>query len=192
MYGGYQPSYYRPYRSDSEDESDTYSTTSSTSSRITTSTTSSDEFDYRSPMALIKAAGIPLSNTRIQLDYGVNYIEKHFGYAEYIPPPPNSNSFYGETKFASGTNRLESIILLNSRDRDRLVYPQPTNLVLRLPRVYKKIVNLQFSQLKLLSAFYYFRLNKGNTTFYIQEQDRNNNNSYFCIVYLCKIYIIHY
>jgi len=167
MYGGYQPSYYRPYRSDSEDESDTDSTTS---------TTSTNEFDYTSPMALIKAAGIPLSNARVQLDYGVNYIEKHFGYAEYIPPPPNSNNFYGETKFSSGTNRLESIILLNSRDRDKQVYPQPTNLVLRLPRVYRNIVNLQFSQLKLLSAFYYFRPNKGNITFFIQEQDRNNNN----------------
>ena len=174
MYGGYQPSYYRPYRSDSEDEADTYSTTSSTSSRITTSTT--DDFDYRSPMALIKAAGIPLSNSRIQLEYGVNYIEKNLGYAEYIPPPPNSNILYGETKFTAGTNRVDSIILLNSRDRDKQVYPQPTNLVLRLPRVYKNIVNLQFSQLKLLSAFYYFRLNKGNTTLFIQEQDRNNNN----------------
>lgn len=170
MYGGtdsYQPSYYRPYRSDSEDESDTDSTTS---------TTSTNEFDYTSPMALIKAAGIPLSNARLQLDYGVNYVDKYLPYAEYIPPPPNSNSFYGETKFASGTNRLESIILLNSRDRDRLVYPQPTNLVLRLPRVYRNIVNLQFSQLKLLSAFYYFRPNKENITLFIQEQDRTNNN----------------
>lgn len=163
--GGYQPSYYRPYSSDDE-LSDTESTTS----------TDSSELDFTSPLALIKAAGISLSNTTQQLKYGVDYVSRSLGYGEYIPPPPNSNNFYGKTTFDASTNRLESIVLLNSRDRDKAIYPQPTNLVLRLPRVYKNIVNLQFSQLKLLSAFYYFRPDKGNTTFFIAEQDRSNYN----------------
>lgn len=163
--GGYQPSYYRPYSSDDE-LSDTESTTS----------TDSSELDFTSPLALIKAAGISLSNTTQQIKYGVDYVSRSLGYDEYIPPPPNSNIFYGQTKFDSSTNRLESIILLNSRDRDKSIYPQPTNLVLRLPRVYKSIVNLQFSQLKLLSAFYYFRPDKGNTTMFIAEMNRSNYN----------------
>jgi hypothetical protein len=67
---------------------------------------------------------------------------------------------------------ITSIIMLDSRDRDRNVYPQPTNLTLRLPRTYANVTNFQVVQLKLLSAFFYFRNDKHNTDISILETGR--------------------
>ena len=178
MYGNnnYQrQSYYRPYSSDSEEratDSDTESTTTTTDSEW--STTSSYDPEFSSPKALIKAAGIPLNTVKEQLDFGVDQISKHTNYAYYEPPPPGSNIDYGNTVFNTNNGTLDNIIILNSRDRDRQVYPQPTNVVLRLPRVYKHITRVAFTDWKMLSAFYYFRPDKGNVTYYIEEQGRTN------------------
>ena len=65
-----------------------------------------------------------------------------------------------------------SIIQIDSINRDKNVYPQPTNLQLRLPRVYKNILNFQILQIKLLSSFFYFRIGKQNTEISINEQSR--------------------
>jgi len=178
MYGSRKyndPSYYRPYKSDTEDEDDETRSTDSSS----LSSSSSSSF-YVSPKDLVKPAGISLTNTTKQLEYGVNKLSRNVDYSFFEGSSNNSSNInYGSTKFASQTNKHESIIVLNSRDRDRQVYSQPTNLVLRLPRIYRNITNLQFSQIKLLSAFYYFRADKGNTKFYIAEQDRTNYNRTF-------------
>jgi hypothetical protein len=108
----------------------------------------------------------------MKLDYGKDYVNQHLFYSPYTREPLLSNDLYGSTKLEIGRNSFQSLILLNSRDRDFNVYPQPTNLVLRLPRVYRNIVNLQFSQLRLLCSFYYFRADKANIKFFISEKDR--------------------
>jgi hypothetical protein len=167
MYGNTHLSYYRPYKPDEESDIESGSTDYDSDY----STTSSE-----GPKGLVKAAGISLIDVKQQLDYGVRRINKNVDFAYYDPPPPTSNINYGGTQFDSRTNTLQSIVVLNSRDRDRLVFPQPTNLVLRLPRVYRNVTNIQFTQLSLLSAFYYFRTDKQNVKFFIAEQDRNNNN----------------
>jgi len=76
----------------------------------------------------------------------------------------------GELK--SSSQSINSIIMLDSRDRDRNVFVQPTNLTLRLPRVYSNVTSFQLVQVKLLSAFFYFRPDKANTNVNIQELNR--------------------
>lgn len=74
----------------------------------------------------------------------------------------------------SSTQSVNSIIMISSTDRDRGVYPQPTNLTLRLPRVYSNVTSFQLIQIKLLSAFFYFRASKQNTDISIQEAGRTH------------------
>jgi hypothetical protein len=62
--------------------------------------------------------------------------------------------------------------MIDSTDRDRNVFPQPTNVTLRLPRVYSNITNFQLVQIKLLSSFFYFRADKHNTDISILEFGR--------------------
>jgi hypothetical protein len=70
------------------------------------------------------------------------------------------------------TEKVNTIVLLNSRDRDRQVYPQPTSIKLKLPREYRNITNFQIMQVSLLTSFYYFRQDKANLDITIQELDR--------------------
>jgi len=72
----------------------------------------------------------------------------------------------------SSSQSVNSIIMLDSRNRDRTVFVQPTNATLRLPRVYSNVTSFQLVQIKLLSAFFYFRRNKVNTDISIQELNR--------------------
>lgn len=74
------------------------------------------------------------------------------------------------TGFTSGKN--STTIMINSRDRDTLVYPQPTFFSLRLPRAYRNVVGVNVTQIKLLSSFYYFAAAKNNTSIRIQESGR--------------------
>jgi len=81
-----------------------------------------------------------------------------------------------ELKAASQT--ITSIIMLDSRDRDRNIFVQPTNVTLRLPRVYSNVTNFQLVQIKLLSAFFYFRTDKNNTDISILELNRTVLDKY--------------
>jgi hypothetical protein len=82
------------------------------------------------------------------------------GYATFknleIPKDPSGN------EIKSSSQNITSVIMLDSRDRDRNVFVQPTNVTLRLPRIYSNITNFSLVQIKLLSAFYYFRSDKHN------------------------------
>lgn len=82
----------------------------------------------------------------------------------YLIPPQNT--------IVTEKVQQTSIINLDSTNRDKSVYPQPTNLNLRLPRTYRSILNFQIIQIKLLSAFYYFRNSKNNISISINEQSR--------------------
>jgi hypothetical protein len=77
----------------------------------------------------------------------------------------------GEEMKASAQS-VNSIVMLDSRNRDRNVFVQPTNVTLRLPRVYSNVTSFQLVQVKLLSAFYYFRAAKANTSITIEELNR--------------------
>jgi hypothetical protein len=79
---------------------------------------------------------------------------------------------YGKTILKLNSQSKQTIILVDSIDRDRVAYPQPTSLQLHLPRVYKNVTSLVIQQMKLLTAFLYFRDNKFNTNFKVWEEDR--------------------
>lgn len=76
----------------------------------------------------------------------------------------------GELK--SSSQSITSIIMLDSADRDRNVFVQPTNVTLRLPRVYSNVTSFQVVQIKLLSSFFYFRTDKNNLNISILELGR--------------------
>lgn len=78
----------------------------------------------------------------------------------------------GGTKFDMTNGTYTTILMINSRDRDTEVYPQPTFFTIRLPRTYRNITSFQITQMKLLSSFFYFRDNKENTTMDVLEQGR--------------------
>ncbi len=79
---------------------------------------------------------------------------------------------YGKTEFKTNTQGSATMILVDSLNRDRVAYPQPTHLQLHLPRVYRNVTGITVSQMKLLSAFLYFRNNKYNTNFKVYEEGR--------------------
>ena len=76
------------------------------------------------------------------------------------------------TKFDMVSGTYTTILMINSRDRDSQVYPQPTFFTIRLPRTYRNIASFQITQMKLLSSFFYFRNDKANTTMDVLEQGR--------------------
>ena len=79
---------------------------------------------------------------------------------------------YGKTEFKTNFQGSDTIVLIDSLNRDRTAYPQPTRLQLHLPRVYRNVTSLNIAQIKLLSAFLYFRNNKFNTNFKVWENGR--------------------
>jgi hypothetical protein len=100
------------------------------------------------------------------------------GYPITNDPPPSFKNLYitpdisGVTPMESSSQSISNVIMIDSRNRDRTSFPQPTNLTLRLPRIYKNVASFNIVQIKLLSAFYYFRATKQNTTITIHEIGR--------------------
>lgn len=76
------------------------------------------------------------------------------------------------TKFETQESRNTTLFMINSRDRDTLVYPQPTFFTIRLPRVMRNVKTISISQLNLLNSFFNFSTEKGNTWMYVYESGR--------------------
>ena len=85
---------------------------------------------------------------------------------------------YGKTKFETARKDTTSLFLIDSKNRDRSAFPQPTFFTLKPPRVYKKVVSIQVTQIKLLSSFFYFRAAKGNTFLSVIERGREGINTF--------------
>lgn len=177
--------FYRPYTSDSEYDSD--SDGSSISSR--TSRTSS-VFENEVPNFVQLAQNLLISQDITGPDIpdisGQIFFKKDRIYSLYnsydtITENISSSLFLqgSSNTLTAQKTQVTSIINLDSQDRDKSVYPQPTNLQLRLPRTYRNVNDFQIVQIKLLSAFYYFRRSKQNISIPINEQyrylDKNGN-----------------
>lgn len=185
MAGRQQPlGFYRPYDSeddsgaDSETESrDSWSSTGEDQSRPPQGSTDGiPNFQaFATQMQLIDAAGRNFSSTKDAIFYGEDRLGKYTVYSAYDAPVPDleGEDEYGKTRFTTADGNEVSIVMLDSRYRDRIAYPQPTALSLRLPRVYKNITAIQMAEMKLLTSFYFFRPTKGNTDITIHEQDRS-------------------
>ena len=166
-------SYYRPYKSGSDSESESESG-SETESGSTSPRSESGGADFTAlAMALAAGPNFDLSGELLyEKDPSLGYpiiTDPITKFAPYEIKPDASG-----VQLKSSTQSVNSIIMISSTDRDRGVYPQPTNLTLRLPRVYSNVTSFQLIQIKLLSAFFYFRAMKQNTDISIQEAGRTH------------------
>jgi hypothetical protein len=174
---GQQIRYYRPY--DSSDESGSDSESESDESWY------NQGFDqhqappgqleghpnfraFASQIQLVDAAGRGFSTIRDELAYSADQLGRNTDYSAYEPLPPETQ----EANISGNSETTTTLILIDSRYRDRVAYPQPTDFSLRLPRVYKNITNITLSDVKLLTSFYFFRLTKGNTDITVYEKGR--------------------
>jgi len=163
-------SYYKPYISGSDSDSETESIASSISFSNNTG-----NFALLANNLLIPTIVGPVLDASSEVIYlqNRNYalynsladtIAKDLSNNMYVPSQTNT--------LINTVTQITSIINMDSTNRDKQVYPQPTNVQLRLPRTYKNIINFQVVQVKLLSAFYYFRKPKQNITITINEEGR--------------------
>ena len=187
--------FYRPY--DSEDESGSDAESASTDSWYSSGMDQSaapsrtieghpDFKAFATQMQLIDAAGRSFSTIKDELIYGNDRLGKYTVYSQYDAPKPqpdlSGEEFYGRTKFVTADGNETSIIMIDSRYRDRIAYPQPTYCTLRLPRIYKNITAINMVEMKLLTSFYFFRPSKANTDITVYERDRMTFNPFTCTI----------
>ncbi len=68
------------------------------------------------------------------------------------------------TKLTFKEQRVTSVLMVDSLDRDQRAYPLPTQMRLKLPRVYKNVERIDIVQVKLLSGLYTVSAARGNNT----------------------------
>jgi hypothetical protein len=179
--------YYRPYTSDTESDSGTESESGSSfysSSVRSGSITDSDEdvSGNNQPDFRAFAQGlsqVALAGPNFDISGEIVYSKHPFGFplVESNAAPMNDYEIKPDAsgvQLKSSTQSVTSIVMLDSTDRDRKPYPQPTQVTLRLPRVYSSVASFQIIQVKLLSSFFYFRPTKFNTDISILEFGRTN------------------
>lgn len=76
------------------------------------------------------------------------------------------------TKFETEESKNTSLFMINSRDRDTRLYPQPTFFTLRLPRLFRNVKQITITEISLLNSFFNFSTAKGNTWMYVYENGR--------------------
>ena len=113
-----------------------------------------------------EAAGPTLASSKQEIAYSTNEYGKFrtYGTADFV------DISGGQLKYAKVPQ--QTVIMLQSRDRDRSIFPQPTNCQLFLPRIYRDIASFSVAQINLTSAFFYFRADKENLYITILEKDR--------------------
>jgi len=123
-----------------------------------------------SVISLDNTAGPSFTDPTVKITY-----EKINSYSS-----PYVSDVVDTTQQPAPTNTIDvtTLFLIDSKNRDKSVFPQPTNFTLKPPRVYKNIKSVQVTQIKLLSSFFYFRTDKGNTFLPLIENGRANINNY--------------
>ncbi len=115
---------------------------------------------------LVSAAGPTFATTKQEDAYNANQLGKSVVYGAFDIKDVSG------TKIEMTKKDISTVVMLQSRDRDKRVFNQPTNCQLFLPRVYKNISGFSLTQLNLTSAFFYFRKTKENITIQIFERGR--------------------
>lgn len=100
--------------------------------------------------------------------------EKQERYTAYDATPLVSTTKQEAPKMKDFT----SLFLIDSKNRDKNAFAQPTAFTLMPPRVYKNVASIQVTQIKLLSSFFYFSASKANTFLPLIETGRIEINSY--------------
>ena len=160
--------YYRPYDSGSDSDSD-YSISSGT----TDSTDSTDSsFNTTSGPNFINLAKILNRGTNTKIPSSITQDASLPFVNLTLAPDPPKDSRYGQTVFATENSRETTIISIDSKNRDKQIYPQPTRCTFRIPRTYKNILSISVAEIKLLTSFFFFSKTNVNTDITIYEQGR--------------------
>ena len=151
--------FYSPYLSDEEEDDSSGSELSGSESDTSSnsSNTSAEPTASESRQNIFASNGFPVSQMS----------------GDKVPGEPIGAPIAFKqttTKFSNSKNA--TTVMINSTDRDTNIYPQPTLFSIRLPRIYRNVVGISVTQIKLLSSFYYFSAAKNNTSMTINEYGR--------------------
>jgi hypothetical protein len=88
---------------------------------------------------------------------------------------------FTEKKDPPKSTDVTTLFLIDSLNRDRVAFPQPTNLTLKLPRTYKNVKSISLTQVKLLCSFYYFSDSTAKSNIYlpIREKAREKISTFY-------------
>ena len=70
------------------------------------------------------------------------------------PGRPDTRLGMWNTAFEYAEERRVSVLMLDSLDRDQVVYPLPTSVRLKLPRVYRNVERIDICQVKFMNGLY--------------------------------------
>ena len=186
------PDYYRPYLASDSELSDAESEGSAWSrpSVPRPGNANPDFIDPREPSPdyrlLAEALNAPLTKpagpsfvTAKQEDfYASRRLDPRTTYHTYKAPTRSELDAQIAYEGADTTSNAQTVIMLQSRNRDKTIFPVPTQCQLFLPRDYKRVVGFSIAQINLTSAFFYFSQLKNNVAIQIYEQNQ--------IVYNCN------
>ena len=157
--------HYQPYESASEEESDSSSVTGSE----TTGTSESDRVSHDERMSAI-------DQWRQQ---GQTWLA---GSRRHVVPegPGRSDNGLGlwNTQFEYAEERRVSILMLDSLDRDQVVYPLATSTRFKLPRIYRNVERIDICQVKFLNALYAISAARGNNRLWFDISGSNEEPPY--------------
>jgi len=158
------PKYYRPfYLSDSE-ESDASADDSDAESQLSEEVENLP--DYVSfAQGLFRAAGPPFQTEETEISYAVNSIDRRTVYGPMVEGQEGYD-------MVTTNQQVDNVIVLQSLDRDKRIYPQPVNCQLMLPRTYVNVTRFEIADINFVASFFYFRADKYNTTLLFKESDR--------------------
>ena len=158
------PKYYRPYYPSDSEESDASEEDSAAEEEAIANVANLP--DYVSfAKGLYRASGPPFSTEEVDLQYAQNILDRR---TEYGPMVEGQEGYTVETSMVQNDN----VVVLQSLDRDKSIYPQPINCQLMLPRTYVNVTRFEIANITFLASFFYFRNDKYNTSFLFQEAGR--------------------
>ncbi|NDB86240.1 MAG: hypothetical protein EB127_26620, partial [Alphaproteobacteria bacterium] len=157
------PKYYRPfYLSDSE-ESDLSADDSDAESELVEETKDLPDF-VSFANGLFRAAGPPFKK-ETELTFSQNILDRRTVYGPMIE---GQQGYEIDTRIVQSDN----VIVLQSLDRDKLIYPQPVNCQLMLPRTYVNVTRFEIADISFIASFFYFRSDKYNISLQFKESGR--------------------
>jgi len=158
------PKYYRPYYPSDSEESDASEEDSAAEEEAIANVANLP--DYVSfAKGLYRASGPPFSTEEVDLEYAQNTLDRR---TDYGPMVEGQEGYTVETSMVQNDN----VIVLQSLDRDKTIYPQPINCQLMLPRTYVNVTRFEIANITFLASFFYFRADKYNTSFLFREAGR--------------------
>jgi len=83
---------------------------------------------------------------------------------------------FTEKKDPPKTADLTTLFLIDSLNRDKSAFPQPTSFTLKLPRVYRNVKSISMTQIKLLCSFYYFSDSVAKSNIYLPIRERGRES----------------